>query len=419
MNQNPKLTQFLLKLNSGRYASTFAAGRALSSTKGLSEEDKTRAGLAISNYFNPKKAVPPSTEPEESLPARFRRLMTSSHDTKTEAYGALLSAALRGTHSDEDLPMYLHSAIEREDVGVFTNLVNRHSAMIVPRALSMGILARSSRFFSFVSALLCAPLPLHEETIGAVVSMLVSEIGRRASDEEQVNYFEELMISLIKRRPAGLGTTPLTTLVVSFATPVFAQRWLLEHDRDAKSVSEFARRMSSLYLADDVGADALLSLIVELEPARPVVEEIVRVLLARRQLGDAINIAGLVPEEFKPQLYKILLPMVRDYGDVLALVAFSLVFKGLADRNEIKELIQRFLKPALNERIDAVLDGLDPSDTFESVPSFLPPDEQSKMRDTLMHNLGVLARAPRQKHGEGLPSFLEDLLQTITKRPRR
>lgn len=125
---------------------------------------------------------------------------------------------------------------------------------------------------------------------------------------------------------------------------------------------------------------------------------------------------GHVPESFKPQLYKILHPVVVRHGDPLALVTFGAAFRGLADKEEIKQLVKKLLKPDVDARLDAILDGIDPVDTFESVPSMLPPSVAAGVRNDLMRNLGMPVREMRQTHG--IPPFLNDLLSTIGRHTR-
>ncbi len=392
MNQNPKLTQFLSKLANGRYKFISKARSALGGTTGLSNEDKTEAYAAINAFFNPKKA-PPAQEPEKEVNTAegVRRIFLCAEGTISAGLTALLDASERGPYTDADLSMLLKISLEKDALGAFTKLLQRNVWQVTPAMLNTQHFAANTRFFAFVSAIFSSSSPPREDTTRAVLQTLTAEIERRASDEAQVAAFEELLMH-ITRRLTGFGFNQLTALVVAFATPVFAQRWLLTHDHNPQSVHEFAHRMMALYLANETNAASLVTLVDTLEPERPVVEEIVRVLLAQRQLGDAIHIAGIVPEEFKPQLYKILLPMVRDYGDPLALVSFGAAFKGLADRDEIKDLVRRFLKPEVNDRLDALFDGFEPVDVFESVPSVLPPKEQAEIRNTLMRKLGLPTR---------------------------
>lgn len=390
MNQNPKLTQFLSKLADGRYKLISNARAALGGTAGLSDEDKAEARRAIADFFNPK-AQEPMKETVSQVES-IRRTFVAAKTTLTVGLEGLLAASQRGPYSDAELTMLLGIAIEEDVITAFTELFHRNAGQITAGMINQRVLARNPRVFSFLSAVFRSPTPPREEVTRMMSQILVEEIERRASDEAQVAVFEELVTMLIAKRPTEFGFNPLTTLVVSFASPVFAQHWLLEHDHNMQSVHEFAHRMMALYLADETNAASLVTLVDTLEPERPVVEEIVRVLLAQRQLGDAIYIAGVVPEEFKPQLYKILLPMVRDYGDPLALVSFGAAFKGLADRDEIKDLVRRFLKPEVNDRLDALFDGFEPVDVFESVPSVLPPKEQAEIRNTLMRKLGLPTR---------------------------
>lgn len=388
--KNPKLEAFLTKLADGRYKSIARARSALGGTIDLSEDDKAEAREAIAAFFNPK-AQEPMKETVSQVES-IRRTFVAAKTTLTVGLEGLLAASQRGPYSDAELTMLLGIAIEEDVITAFTELFHRNAGQITAGMINQRVLARNPRVFSFLSAVFRSPTPPREEVTRMMSQILVEEIERRASDEAQVAVFEELVTMLIAKRPTEFGFNPLTTLVVSFASPVFAQHWLLEHDHNMQSVHEFAHRMMALYLADETNAASLVTLVDTLEPERPVVEEIVRVLLAQRQLGDAIYIAGVVPEEFKPQLYKILLPMVRDYGDPLALVSFGAAFKGLADRDEIKDLVRRFLKPEVNDRLDALFDGFEPVDVFESVPSVLPPKEQAEIRNTLMRKLGLPTR---------------------------
>ena len=419
---NPKLQQFLTRLADGRYASIGRARSALGGTVGLTEDDKAEARRAMDAHFNPKaqKAQPAPAPANDSAPRGdeaqvLRRGFVTYRAALAASTEALISAAALGPYSDESLTTLLELALEPGASAAFLALFRHHSAQIAPSMLDLRVLGRHPEFFRLAGAIFTAPSP-HHDLISGVVRVLVSEAERRASDEEQVTAFETLMETLSERRAPGTDLMALTPLVVTFASPRFAQHWLKDHDDNPEAVRSFARRMLSLYLNDETDSGSLLALLETLHPGRQVVEEIIRVLLSRRQLGDAIFIVEHVPESFKPQLYKILHPVVVRHGDPLALVTFGAAFRGLADKEEIKQLVKKLLKPDVDARLDAILDGIDPVDTFESVPSMLPPSVAAGVRNDLMRNLGMPVREMRQTHG--IPPFLNDLLSTIGRHTR-
>lgn len=420
---NPKLQQFLTRLADGVYVSIARARSALGGTVGLTEDDKAEARRAMEAHFNPKKKIEdiPKIETVKGEPAKEAVATTLRQGvikTKSELFLhflELVKVAKEGPHSDEALTTLLELSLEPGASAAFVALFQHHSAQIVPSMLDLRVLGRHPEFFRLAEAIFTAPSP-RSELVHDVVRMLISEIERRASDEEQVTAFEALVERLSKNSAPGTDLMALTSLVVTFASPRFAQHWLKDHDDNPEAVRGFARRMLTLYLNDETDASSLLALLETLHPERQIVEEVIRVLLSRRQLGDALFIVEHVPESFKPQLYQILYPVVVRHGDPLALVTFGAVFRSLVDKEEIKHLVKRFLKPDVDARLNDVLDGVDPVDIFESVPSMLPPSVAADLRNDLMRNLGMPVREARQ--AQGIPPFLNDLLSTINRHTR-
>jgi len=428
---NPKLTQFLAKLTEGRYDSYARARSALGGTTGLDDQDKEWARSSIAAFFEAKRKKEemakevekesepkqgPKQEPAIDLVAAVRQDFSNAYAAHTAGIASLSRASEQGPYSGDDLAMLLRTSFKEDAIGAFRFLVRRNAAQITPEMLETSFFTSNPRFFDFVDALFTSPFPVRADTLAAASRTLISEIDRRSSDGEQVEAFERLMLAVVSRNPQDPDA--LTNLVVEFASPTFTQNWLSEYSHDEKHVHVFARRLLSLYLAEEIDVGALTSLVDDLAPECSVVEEIVYVLLARRQLGDAINIAGIAPVSYRPQLYRILHPVVVAHGDPLALVTFGLTFEKQADRTEIRRLVQQFLKPNIDDRLDGLLDGFAPNDFFESIPSSLTREEGASLRNALMNHLGMPARTvmrhePPQKV-EGISGFLEELFSKIS-----
>ncbi len=426
MNQTSKLTQFLTKLAEGRYQSIAYARSALGGTVGLNDSEKEGARAAIAAYFNPKRKEPAPPPP----PAESAKTANGGDDEVASIFQSYAVNVSGRTHlvkrvakaageekiySEGDLTVLLRVALEVGAVGAFDTLVRTHQRQLTPNTIDFELLRRSPHFFVYMGGLFA--VTLNSETARATTLLLISELERRHGDDKQIDAFERFVSEVVCKNKGMLA--PMTRLVIKHATPRFVLDWLFQYDDiadHASCVQSFTRRMLSLYMNDETDAGSLCTLVGMLEPSRLVVEEIVRVLLTRRQLGDALTIAGLAPEGFKPQLHKILHSVVRDHGDPLALVTFGTIFQGLVDRDEIKVLVRRFLKPDVNERIDALLDGIEPVDVFESAPSMLPSKEQAQIRDTLRHNLGLPVQ--QELPDKPLP-FLQDLLAAATQRAKR
>lgn len=406
---NPKLQQFLTRLAGGRYASISRARSALGGTKDLTDEDKAAAREALTEHFNPKRAkeAQPSVE-------SIRKCFVNVNVFAAAGISQLLEAVQHGSFSEEDLVTLLTISLEEDNVAAFTTLFQRFSGQIAPSMLNVRLFAKSPQFFQLVGAICDAPVPPPRETFHVVVQVLISELQRRASDEEQVAAFEKL-VSDLEGRAETIGVGPLTSLVISFARPVFVQHWLTKHQGNPEWLRTFVRRTLALYLLDETPSSSLLALVTAFDLECSIVEEIVRVLLAQRQLGDAIVIADVAPDAYKSQLYQILHPVVVRHGDVLSLTSFAIAFPEKVDRAEIKELVKKALKPDLEERLDAILDGEDPVDTFEAVPSMLSPEDAHPLRADLMRKLGLACEARPTLR----PPFLNDLFDTIGRHTNR
>ncbi len=428
--QSPRLNEFLSKLAGGTYSSAGRALSSLSATKDLSDDDRAEARKAIATHFKVEPATASetspeaaaSTEPEAPKPAHHPEVdmaILTFADVRTaqDAASAALRKAVEGPaheYTDEELTSLFRIALELDDLGVFRSLLFRYGSRATPQIVDVERLAQHARFFTYTYSIFSVPLG-NSPLVQALVNKLPPEIGRRYGDDKQVEGFNRSVRALGER----FNAETFGPVVIEYATPRFVLGWLRTHARTIpEGVHQFAHRMMSLYLNGDTNAGSLLTFVETLEPDLSIIEEIIRVLLAQRQLGDALFIAKAAPATYKAQLYRLLHPMVMRHGDPVSLIIFGMIFPSDVDRAEIKSNVKAFFEPDIDARIDDLIDGVDPVDTFESVPTVLSKEAALELKSTLMAILGHPMRneaiaADFKNATSGYESFLEGLLAKL------
>lgn len=413
-----KLTTFLDKLKNGKYAKIRGARSALAATHDLTDTERKQALTAIELYFESIKKAPepaqahtaePVAKPASRVPGLLLsfQAIDALRDPAIEELRAACDGEERMPYTDDELGMLLTLVVRHDAVAAFASLVYRYSLRIRPELLDMERFGRSPKFFSFANIILGARGG-NQAMLRALLERMAVEIDRRASDPEQVSGFEMVVTTMGKR----IDLKTFGPVIVEYASPAFVFEWLKNlEDAPEDAIHQFTHRVMSLYLNGDATAEMLL-LLQELDISVQVTEEIIRCLLVQRQLGDAILVAKHAPEDQKAQLYQALHPVVQRHGDAIGLVTFASTFPRLCDRVEIKELVKRFFEPDPEKKIDALIDGIDPSDHFESIPSVMPPEIAAQLRDNLLGSMGhPPVRTPRTRGS--MPPAVRDLLDRL------
>lgn len=421
--KNPKLSSFLKKLASGLYPKEGNAKAALKSMTGLSDADRNYAKSATFLHFNPKcpaadlpevlKVEEPQVFPEANA---NMDLLTGSlnemHLQRSFALEALHREAQREGHTPIEVQHLISASIEFDLVALFESFVNRYYKSIDASMVDGARLVRSSKYFRFAAAVFRADHP-NQSLVNLITNTLGEQVERRAGDLGQMRQFEEAVAAISLRGPcAGLDE-----LIINHASVDFIFKWL--GDGNGKGpvwmdrLHLFAHRLMSMFLSSDTDALMLISFIEKFKPELEVVEEIVRVLLAQRQLGDALLAVKIVQPDFKPALHEIILPIIVKHGDPVSILTYGLVFDGLAKRDTIKDLIADYFEPNRDRTVDKMLNGVNTRDYFEPVPSSTPPAEVEEYRNAVFRELGHPITTPSkvvEQPSTGF-SFLEDLMR--------
>ena len=385
--KSPALSTFLAKLESGKYANSHNARAAVSSAKRLTQEEALEARKAIVNHFKTTQVDPPAPQPAEapkesvSPPPPHDEVTPvvtafSEVRAKHERAKQALRATVEGepvTFTDSELSKLFWYAVDVDALGVFRTLLFRYSDRVVvsPQIIDIDHLKRQPRFFPFALALV-SEIRSNAKVVQDLVNVLPDAIDVRCGDAEEVRNFELVV------RTLGTRFNRLTfgLVIAKYASPRFVLEWL-RTNRIPAGVRQFSARMTALYLDGQMPAEALLEFVETLKPDLGIVEEIIRTVLVRRQLGDALVIAQRAPERYKPALHRLLHPVVVRHGIPVTLITFGTTFPTLVNRDEIKRLV----RPDLDKRLDDLLDGVDPMDSFEATPTITGAPETAAIMD--------------------------------------
>lgn len=419
------LQTFLAKLKAGEYASSRAARNAINSISGLSATEKQSAlnSITLHDWSHEARAERPhpvpATTPADEAPKE------SGLPTARVAVGSLMNtfAVIEGmrekltgdariacdgretpTYTDLELTHLMQMVIKLDAITAFVGLYHYYAKRISPEILDVALLSENGRFFDYAVIILGAQTG-NATLVQTLMKYITIEIVDRASDPKQVEGFEKVVMSLRGR----VDISEFLPVVVEYASPAFLLELLKTMDVP-EAIHQFGHRLQAMYLNEDTDADSLGTFIDELHPDLPAIEEIVRVLFARRQLGDVLMVVDKCPSPFKASLYKLIHPVVVRHADPVGLVLFGMAFPRLCDRVELKELIQRAFEPDMNKKIDDLIDGIDPNDFFNSIPSSMPPDVAAKLRDDTLTSLGRPPARSSRKGWSNIPPFLQEIL---------
>lgn len=412
------LEKFLEKLTNNTYTSRRSALAALRPLN-MSNADDAKCRASIDQHFAPKpetsKLEEPTGNPTVAIRTTFDHLKAAQESAIVALRIACDGDDPTHPYTDADLRDLVTLTMQHDVLTAFTGLFTLHGVRISPSILDIDELARHPRFFHYVNAIFNA----HEGNIGTAKTLLLRlpvELERRHSDPEQVAGFEKLVTTLGTR----IDLSKLGPLIVEFASLQFVLDWLRERELP-DGVHQFTHRVCGMYLNEDTDAAALMTIVQKLHPELRVVEEIVRVLLSQRQLGDALGVIKFVPDSYKPRLRRLLQPVVMQYGDPIALLAFGMVFHALMgqdERDAIRTLVKERLTVNVDQRINDMLNLLEPRDFFESIPSSLDSAGAAALREEMLGDLGQPSRrVASERDVGGVAVDIHDILEKLRRGP--
>jgi hypothetical protein len=440
-----KLAIFLEKLAHGRYKRIGDATAALYSTRGLTGKEIEQAKEEIAAYFAnkpPMEEEAPTAAPdmEDRHPYPLREvaaLIGTSTKAKTQAEAAALNA-LRTQDLDENAVRHLIGmALEFDNHTLFKETLEKYAATHGgPSSFNPEDWVDTKDFFAFIETLFSVKKHQGHHT-GNAIPVIDRQIQLRSGDPHQVQLFEKAAhFGITNPRRAGLEDQEaysLRTIAVNYASLPFVMG-MLQASQDPAHIHQFAHRLIGLYFSSssDIGAAEIFEFVNKLHPEDIVVEELMRVFFAQRQLGDALHLLGMVPESYRSQLYQVVHPVVMQYGDPVALLGFAVMFPTRVNRDEIKKRIKAFFEVDIDKNIDAAIDGTSINDYFEAVPSTTDQAARQGLRQEVEQILGrKLPPETAKEEEEGasapssgpegfaaamgtMPGFLQDLLKGVS-----
>lgn len=425
--RDEKLDNFLKNLADGRYKTQRAARAAIGATVGLTDAEKVRAAASVVEHFNPKKPLTAAVPVTPTAPAPEVDIGVQEASKASKAVGDVIGAFIEAKkaqfsavsllrkacdgdektrYTDAELKSLLSLAVGADSVTAFAGLFHNYHGVIDTQHLNMEDLAENRRFFRFAEVIFNAPSGKRSVTT-PLMSYVFGEIASRCEDEKQVKQFEQL----VRTMELHVEHIVLAPLVIEFASVEFAAVWAVDHPHRLLQ-GQLIRRMLVLYLKEELGPEALFEFIGKAQPQQAIFEEVVRTFFSKRQFGDALELLLHVPPMYQDTLFPLFDEVARKHVDPVGLIAFGNAFAGLADKAMIKKRIREWSHPDQETAIDALLEGRDPRDFFNSFGSEATQEEIEDGWRTVLEALGLPRRARPRSHVGSRTEF-DEIMQTL------